>query len=311
MTEYSVNPGNEIAGNLGDKLKLMTSGCRLEVRSFGCKRSMTENQRKKMAEAFNADEDSVSGGRQVIDRKLPVVKDLFQAIREAKALWRDHTIKYEDGVRLIRTDRIAWMNQEISILQKKAKHAANEIYVAWDDIKENAKGRLAELYEEDDYDFDVRDAFGMVISYPAIEPDERLKDLAPELYEAEHERIRAQFKEAAIAAEEALQDEFKKLIGGLLAKLQESAEDGKKKVVQQRGIDALVDFATRFDELTISNNESLAAIVTQAKELAGKTSIKDLKDGEKREEFTTSLASVSAALEAFIVAAPVRKFDLE
>jgi len=298
--------------DLGSKLKDVTTGCKLEVRSFSCNRKMTPEQRQRMAETFSADVGSVTGGREVINRRLPVVKPLFAAMSKAKSIWRSHTIAYEDGVRLIRTDRIAWMNELISECQQEAIKAAEDIRDAWDIVRNDAKERLQDLYSPADYDFDVRDAFGMFISYPAIEPDSRLKEIAPELYEAERQKIAASFAEAAIVAEEGLRIEFQALLTGLVSKLAEQEQtDGKKHYIKQQGIDALVDFAERFKSMSIGSSAELDAMVQQAKELAGGTTIKGLKDPANKEQFVASLQDVATKMGDLIAQAPLRKFDLD
>ena len=310
--DYSVAADQQIAGDLGDKLKEVTSGCRLEVSAFTCMRKMTPEQRQRMANAFSADVGSVTGGREIINRRLPVVKPLFSAISKARLLWRDHTIKYEDGVRLIRTDRIAWMNAQIGACQQEARAAAEDVHAAWETVKEDAKTRLQDLYNELDYAFDVRNAFGMTISYPAIEPDSRLKTIAPELYEAERKKIAASFEEAAIVAEEGLRSEFQELLSGLMEKLSDQeSEDGKKRHVKQQGIDALVSFAERFKSMAIGSNAELEGLVEQAKALAGNTTVKGLREGTAKQEFKQSLQEVSALMDAFIEKSPIRKFDLD
>ena len=298
--------------DLGAKLKHITTGCKLEIRQVLCTRKMTDSQRKKMADAFSADQGSVKGSREFLNRKLDFVKDLFSAASKAKAIWRAATVKYEDGVRLIRTDKITWMNEAISECQMAAIEACQVVYDRWPEVVSDARNRLADLFMESDYEFDIRNAFGITISYPAIEPDQRLKTIAPELFEAERKRIVAQFEQAAIVAEKALQEEFEKMISELLGKLEDKTEeDGKKRVIKQCKIDDLVNFATRFQEMSIGNNAELASLVNKAKELAGDVTVKGLKKGEAKQDFKTKLAEVSKALEAFTTVAPVRTFSLE
>lgn len=310
--QFDVEPHEQIAGDLGEKLKEITTGCRLEIRSFSCKRRMTDTQREKMAHAFSADSDAVSGSRSIINLRLPVVKPIFLALRHAHRFWKENTIKYEDGVRFIRTDRIAWMNARISEFQKAADEAAHELADSWQAVKDDAKARLAELYDEDDYDFDPANAFGITISYPAIEPDSRLKTLAPELYEAERKKVEAQFKEAAIIAEQALQDEFMKLVQHMLDKLDsETEEGGKKVIIRQSGIDALVDFSERFKSLSIGSNTELEKLVEAAKALAGGQSVKSLKKDDVKADFKAKLAEVGESLTKYIAESPIRKFNFE
>lgn len=300
------------SNELGDKLKKTTSGCKLESRSIMCSRKMTDAQRVKMAQTFNAEANSVSGSRDFLSRKIGTVKNLFRELSAARGIWKINTVKFEDGIRLIRCDRIEWMNQQIALHQERIKAAAEEVYAEWDEIKQDAKKRLDELFVEDDYDFDIRDAFGVTISYPAIEPDNRLKTIAPELYEQERRKIVAQFEQAAIAAEQALKEEFAGMVQGLLEKLQDKqGEEGKKHIIKQAGIDSLVSFAERFKSLSIGNDAELSSLVESAKQLAGNVTVKALKKEDARDDFKQKLTEVSEALQAYVAIAPNRKFELE
>ena len=298
--------------DLGAKLKNLTSGCKLEIRQVMCSRKMTEAQRSKMAAAFSAETGSVKGSREFLNRKLDFVKPLFKAATKAKAIWRAATVKYEDGVRLIRTDKIEWMNSAISECQMEAIKACDQVSDRWPEVVADARTRLVDLFVQSDYDFDIRNAFGITISYPAIEPDSRLKTIAPELFEAERKKIVAQFEQAAIAAETALQEEFASMVADLLEKLEDKTEeDGKKRVIKQSKIDNLVDFAKRFSDMSIGNNAELADLVERAKSLAGDVTVKSLKKGTTKEDFKAKLAEVGASLESFVTTASIRKFNLE
>jgi len=298
--------------DLGAKLKNLTSGCKLEIRQVMCSRKMTDAQRTKMAAAFNAETGSVKGSREFLNRKLEFVKPLFKAATKAKAIWRAATVKYEDGVRLIRTDKIEWMNSAIAECQMEAIKACDQVYDRWPDVVADAKTRLVDLFVESDYDFDIRNAFGITISYPAIEPDSRLKTIAPELFEAERKKIVAQFEQAAIAAETALQEEFATMVSELLEKLtDQSEEDGKKHIIKQSKIDHLVDFAKRFSEMSISDNNDLAELVEKAKSLAGDVTVKSLKQGTNKADFKAKLTEVGESLAKFTTTASIRKFTLE
>ena len=297
---------------LGLKLKKTTSGCKLESRSIMCSRKMTDSQRVKVAQAFNAETNSVEGSRAFLSRKMPSIKNLFRELSAARGIWKMNTVKFEDGIRLIRVDRIEWMNQQIALHQERIKEAASEVHAEWDEIRQDARKRLDELYVAADYEFDIRDAFGVTISYPAIEPDTRLKTIAPELYEQERKKIVAQFEQAAIVAEQSLKEEFAAMVQNLLEKLQgKTDEDGKKHIIKQAGIDSLVSFAERFKNLSIGNDAELAALVTSAKQLAGGMTVKALKKEDAKDDFKSKLTEVSEALQAYVAIAPNRKFDLE
>ena len=60
--------------SIGQKLQEMTSGCRLEIKTYSGNRKFTAAQQAKLCELFGADAGSVSAGRQVVGRSIPEVK---------------------------------------------------------------------------------------------------------------------------------------------------------------------------------------------------------------------------------------------
>ena len=298
--------------DLGQRLQEVTTGCKLEVTAFSSRKKMTDTQRKRMAEFFNADIRSVSGGREILNKKLPEVRMVYSIIREARGLWSNFTVKYEDGVRLIRADRIDWMNGKIGELQEELRVAKQALFDAWEVVKQDAENRLADLYVAGDYSFDVRQVLWINVSYPAIGPDPKLKQLSKELFEAELAKFRVRFEEAAREAEQALQVEFAAMITGIAERLEEGeSEDGKKRVLQQRAVDNVVEFANRFRALSVGGS-GMDALVEQAEQLALGLDTKAMKkDASTRATIRESFGALQAAIEKQITVAAERTFELE
>ena len=298
--------------DLGQRLQDETTGCKLEVTAFSTRKKMTDTQRKRMAEFFNADIRSVSGGREILNKKIPEVRMVYSIIREARGLWSNFTVKYEDGVRLIRADRIEWMNGKIGELQEELRVAKQALFDAWEVVKQDAENRLADLYVAGDYSFDVRQVLWINVSYPAIGPDPKLKQLSKELFEAELAKFRVRFEEAARDAEQALQVEFAAMITGIAERLEEGeSEDGKKRVLQQRAVDNVVEFANRFRALSVGGS-GMDALVEQAEQLALGLDTKAMKkDASTRATIRESFGALQAAIEKQITVAAERTFELE
>lgn len=299
-------------GDLGERLKATFTGCRLQVRAIGANRSMTPEQKEKVAQLFAADNESIGGSRRVVNTQHPLLMAVTAPIRAAKKTWQTYTVEYDSkGTRLIRTDRITWMNNTILGYQVACNAAVKSLADNWQLIKDDAKSRLGELYIEEDYDFDPSMSIGIAISYPAIEPDTRLKTIAPEIYEQELGKIKQKFAEAAEQAETMLAMQFSEMVDSLLGKL--TAGPGEKpKVIQSRTVEQLAEFATRFKELSVGNNDQLAGLVDRVSALAGGVDLKKLrKPGELRDEFRSKLQEAQEQLLSLAVAKPSRVLNLE
>lgn len=298
--------------DLGTNLKRETTGCKLEISSTSASRSLTDSQRLAMAEVFHADVRSVRASREIISRKLEPVKRVFRVLSAAREYWRAYTIKYEDGVRLIRTSRVADMNERMAAFQAELADACEELKDAWPEVIADARVRLADLFVEGDYDFDPSRAFYLTISYPAIEPDMRIKELAPDLYEAEAKRISAKFEEAACLAEEALRAEFKGLVDSLAEKLtSEVDENGKRKVLRESALENITKFADRFKALSVTSDPELDALVERVREMTGGVDLKSLKQTDVKTSFADALSGVREQMDSLFTSRPVRKFNLD
>jgi hypothetical protein len=253
----------------------------------------------------------VDGGRVVLNRKLEPVANVFSIVRAARTLWQAYTIKYEDGIRLVRTDRIQWLVDQIGLLRGQLEVAKAELYDAWDDVKLEARERLGDLYVASDYAFDPRDAVWILLTFPSVDPDRRLLQVAPEIFESEKKRIEAKLQEAATIAEAGLQEQLAELVGSLAERLSEGErEDGKKRYVRQAAIDEIVEFSNRFRAVSVGSNAELDAIVERARALAGDTNMEAVrKDAGARATVAGAFAAMRADLDKFVAVKKERNFE--
>lgn len=300
-----------LENDLGKRLAEAATGCKLEVLSCAVRRKITTTQRERIANLFDADVKSVDGGRVVLNRKIPEVAEVFRITRAAKALWNSYTIKYEDGVRLIRTDRIQWLSERVQEFQADLHEAKEKLWEAWDDVVLEARERLGSLFVSSDYGFDPRSVIWLVLSFPSVDPDRRLLDVAPEIYEQERQKIAAKLQEAAEVAEQGLREQLSDLVGSLAERLAEGeSQDGKKRYVRQAAIDEIVEFANRFKALSVSSSDEVDAIVERARKLAENTSIAAVrKDALVRSEVVQSLAEIRDSLGKFVAVKKDREFE--
>ena len=283
-------------------------GSQLRCRALGCSRVMTTDQHEKVADLFQADQTSVKGRRQIISNRHPLIQAVNEPMRHAVRLWREHTVKYEDGIRLLRIERVTWMNEEIGKYQAQLQHALNQLRVGWPKVIEDARARLAELFVEDDYVERPDLEYGIDISYMSITPDDRLMQIAPEIYEAEKAKIAARFREAAEVAEAAMVHKMNELVANLLDRLAPTADGERPKRLPQKAIDGLLEFADRFSELSVSDSAQLNEMVARVRTLAEGVDVKDMAD---RQQLREQLTQASGVLVGMIERMPKRQFKFD
>ena len=101
------------------------------------------------------------------------------------------------------------------------------------------------MYDDRDYPESLFGLFDVEWDFPAFEPPDYLRQLSPELYRQECQRVQARFDEAVRLAEEAFLSELAKLVSHLTDRLSGS-EDGKPKIFRDSAVDNLRGFFERF-----------------------------------------------------------------
>lgn len=298
--------------DLAQRIKAATTGCKLSIGSVSVRKKITVGQQLQIAALFSADTQSVDGGRKIINPKLEPVANVFRVLREIRAAWVAYTIPYEPGVRLIRTDRVAWITDLVNKAKTDLREASEALHARWGEVVADAQARLGSLFVAEDYEVDVRDMVSLDIAFPAIEPDNRVAQLAPEVFEAERVRIAAKMQEVAVAQEQAMQAELLAMVSSLQTRLVESeSEDGKKRYVRQAAIDEVVSFAERFKATAITSDAQLDEIVNRARELASGVDMAAVrKDGDARSALSAQFGALKENLEKYVEVKKDRKFEL-
>ena len=205
---------NNGRSQLIDELRKDTMAVSLKLRRFGKRRSMTTDQVRTSAEAFGADPEYVGGSKRLLNDKHIRYKAVSAALSQARVTWKSLTVPYpEAGKRLMRRSKLAEfeaaMGEHVDALGN-AVAALDEIYHA--ELIPEAQERLHDLFDKSNYPQSLAGTFAVDWEYPSIEPPDYLKEMAPEIYEAEQRRIQARFDEAIALTEQAFEAELATLV---------------------------------------------------------------------------------------------------
>jgi hypothetical protein len=299
--------------NFAKELQNQTSGCRLNLYKLGTRRTMSKGQIEQVAATFQADSDSVSGSRMVINRKHELVAPIYSLMFTATQLVKSSTIDYpERGLRLVKVSKIPKLVDKIEEIRQELEGYLKALDDGWAGVLAEAKDRLADLFNPADYPPKPSQAFGIEISFPAIKPDDRLLQMHPELYALEQKRIASRFDDALKLAEAAAADELGKLLKHFVDRLAPSG-DGKQKMLMGSTLENIKDFTTRFKELSIGSNADLDLLVSQVETMANGIDIKEVRksDPVSKQKLADQLKSFSEMVDELVVLRPVRELDLD
>jgi hypothetical protein len=199
----------------------------------------------------------------------------------------------------------------MSSFAQELDEAATALQEAYAELRKKAQEDLGDLFNDDDYPARIDQQFALDWDYPSIDPPAHLKELHPQLYEQECERIRGRFEEAVRLTEDALASKFAELVAHLAERLQGTV-DGKPKVFRDTAVENLTGFFEEFRNLDVGSNGNLQALVDQAQKVVKGVTPDDLRgDATARAKIADGLAGIQKALDGLMIAKPKRAISLE
>lgn len=294
------------------QLRSMTIGCRLRHERLGVRKALTRDQTGRAAQTFGADARSISARKLLIDTSNPSYRSVINVRSRATHYWKAVTVPYpEPGVRLIRRSFIGDFVKEMERYRGELIEAAKVLQLQYAELRIEAAQRLGDLFNGDDYPARIDTQFEMEWDFPSMEPPAYLKNLHPELYERECQRMRGRFEEAVRLTEQALASKFHEMVAHLVERLS-GGVDGKAKFFKDSSIENLSAFFDEFRKLDLGSNEDLGKLVDQAQSAIKGLKPDDLRASENlRNQLGAELSKVLESAGAMMITRPSRAFYLE
>jgi hypothetical protein len=180
---------------------------------------------------------------------------------------------------------------------------------------EQARKDLGPLFDEEDYPTveDVRSTFKVRYRVLEFGVPGKLRAISPALFEAEAEKAREQWQDAAAMMQDSMRQAFQALVASLRERLDGNRENGKSKVFKDTRINNLQEWLGLFEVRNVASDEALALLVQKAKGLLSGVSADTLRRrGDIREEVAGGLKEIEQVCSTLVVAdAPRRKFRLD
>lgn len=289
------------------RLRTTMAAVRISFTWFGTRKTLTAEQKSQAADTFGAEEQFLSAGKKLLDTKHPRFKAVTSVRHKAVSYWRSISLPYpEPGTRLIRQDRLDPFAAQMTEFRNELQEAVQELDEHFESLKATARERLGRLYCSSDYPSSLLGLFDIGWDFPSVEPPTYLRELSPELYEQECQRMQSRFAEAVQLAEQAFIDELTRLVGHLTERLSGN-EDGRPKIFRDTAVGNLQDFFQRFRSLNVRSNEQLDGLVSQCQQIVQGVEPQQLRDSQPaRQRVATQLAAVESVLDGLLVDRPRR-----
>ncbi len=293
-------------------LRESTAGVRLLRSRFGVRKALSKIQVSEAAEVFHAEGNVLSASKKLLNTQHEDYANVTRVLSQAVAYWKSLTVSFPiTGIRLMRKDMIPAFNAKMDQFRAELRDSAEKLQQSYDALRADAQERLGDLFNPADYPTNIGELFELQWDYPSVEPDARLKELSPEIYEQAQARVAAQFESAIAMAEQAFAEELQKLVSHLVDRLSGKDEDGAPKVLNKSAVENLTTFFTKFKDMNIGNNAELSALVEKAENIVAGVDTKDLrKNVPFRHQLAEQLGSVQTLLDAMVIDKPTRAIDL-
>ncbi|QDT86379.1 hypothetical protein [Gimesia chilikensis] len=295
------------SGRPAERLRTSMAAARLSFSWLGVRKSLTAVQKNQAADSFGAEGKFLSAGKKLLDTTHPAFKAVTAVRGRAVAYWKGVSLPYpEAGIRLIRQSEITDFDQRMNEFQLELETAVRELDRHFEELKAAARIRLGDLYDPADYPHSLEGLFAIEHDFPAVEPPNYLKQLNPEVYAQECQRVQQRFDEAVQLAEQAFLEELGRLVEHLTERLS-GQSDGKPKVFRDTAVSNLTDFFERFQQLNVRSNEQLDALVERAQQIVTGVAPQQLRDnGTLRQQVASQLSGVQSSLEGLLLDRPRR-----
>ncbi len=243
MTSVLEPPVAATGPSAAQRLRTSTAAIRLAFTWFGTRKTLSSDQKAQAAATFGADDDCLSASKQVLNVRHPAFKSVTAVKSRIVSYWKGISLPYpEPGVRLIRQDRVEAFNTQMEDFREELTDAVAQLDEHYAELRQGARQRLGSLYDPRDYPDSLGGLFAVTWDHINTEPPAYLRQLSPELYQQEAQRVAARFNEAVQLAEAAFTEELHKLVGHLTERLSGQA-DGKPKVFRLCGAPHNLNYA--------------------------------------------------------------------
>ena len=289
------------------RLRTSFAAVRIAFTWLGTRKTLTSEQKAQAADTFGAEGEFLSAGKKLLDTKHPAFKAVTGVRSRIVSLWKGLSLPFpEPGVRLIRQDQIDTFTEQLTSLKEELDEAVWRLDEHYAELKSAARDRLGSLFNSADYPESLRGMFQVTWDFPSVEPPDYLRQLNPEVYRQECERVASRFDEAVQLAEAAFVEELQSLVSHLTERLAGQA-DGKPKVFRDSAIENLTQFFDRFRQLNVRSNEQLDDLVGQCQQVVSGVEPQTLRDNQVlRTSVASELSQVQNVLDDLLVDRPRR-----
>jgi len=215
------------------------------------------------------------------------------------------------GLSFIPRDLINTVDDKL-VQFKSDFHQAVECFIDdYNDLRENARHFLGDLFNEVDYPVNISSRFKFAWRFVVLDiPNGDSKILAPEVYAREKEKFLETMEEARMMGINALREEFASIVGHISERFT-NAGDSKPKMFKNSTVDSFYDYFQTFKDRNIFEDSDLSALVESAQGILNGTSADMIRsDVDLKEKIRVDMTDIEASM-AELLKRPRRRIVMD
>lgn len=213
------------------------------------------------------------------------------------------------GVYAVPLDMVTKVQKRLDDFTQERKQLVDALIDAYPAIKARDEAELRSVYNPLEYPppDELRRAFGVRYAWIEFRTPGKLVDVSAQLDAENREKFAAALRDAEVEVREALRAAWAALVDHAVDRLT-APPGGKPPIFRDSMIEKITEFLDTFSARNITNDEELARLVSQARELvAGVDPEAVRRNPALREAMARRFADVQAALTDMVEPAPRRR----
>lgn len=277
------------------ELQASTIGVSMRQKRFGNSKKLDERIHQRASDAIRANPKWLKTKEIVLHTEHPAYNAVLAFMRSVRKEFQETTVAYpEPTIRLMRMDKLEDFQAHMQQVQNHLAELIEEMDACRDELIRMAKDALRDAFNPNHYPDSFAGYFSIEVTYPKLEPDDRLMQLNPELYQRQVERFRAMMDTAIQETSLALAEELETVFSSLA----KSLESGRQ--IKPNAFNRLNAMLERFEHIRIGTAPNIQAVVDQAREiLHGRSSLELERSASARTAVANALAPLQSMVTEF------------
>jgi hypothetical protein len=212
-------------------------------------------------------------------------------------------LPFEKGIHLCPLPLLQQVDRQLKEFSERRPELVESFVAVYPALCAQAPDRHRALHDPRDFlPLDrVRAAFSFSWRFISFGVPEKLREIAPELWDEERNKIAQLMTEAASEAQQVMRAAMAELVQHLADRLQ-TADDGKPVRLHKSAISKLLEFLDTFDFRNVTDDAELKRLADEARLLIQGINIKDLKTtAQLRERVRTGMQEIASHLDSMLV----------